>query len=154
MYLREILDLRSGYFQCDVKRQDDICTLKVNFNVLHELCVVLCLNCLLLLTRRLRKLSQVFPVIKMKLSRKFYGRHHEMGTMTKYLYHEYFWRDSCCSVLCFVNDYLSFYLISFRHCIAIVYPIYDFWLPIWFLQTFFFKRHKAHSKTFTTQDNT
>ena len=72
----------------------------------------------MLLTRRLRILRKVFLVIKMKSSRKFYGRHHEMGTMTKYLYHEYFWRDSCCSVLCFVNDYLSFYLISFRHCLS------------------------------------
>lgn len=37
---------RSGYFQCDVIRQDDVCTLKVKFNVLHELCIVLCRKCL------------------------------------------------------------------------------------------------------------
>ena len=39
--------------------------------------------------------------------------------------------------VCFVDRRLSFYTFSFGHCVVCSSLIYGFWLPIWYLQTFF-----------------
>ena len=37
--------------------------------------------------------------------------------------------------VCFVDRCLSFCLFSFDHCVLCSYSIYEFWLPLWYLQT-------------------
>ena len=41
----------------------------------------------------------------------------------------------CLFSRCFVDLCLSFYRFSFGHCVACPSSIYEFWLPIWYLQT-------------------
>jgi hypothetical protein len=40
------------------------------------------------------------------------------------------------SVFCFVRHYLSFCTFSFGHCVVYPSSIYEFLLPLWYLQTF------------------
>jgi hypothetical protein len=37
--------------------------------------------------------------------------------------------------ICFVDRYLSFCSFSFGHCVVCPSLIYEFWLPLWYLQT-------------------
>ena len=42
---------------------------------------------------------------------------------------------SLVSCVCFVDRCLSFWYFSFDHCVVYPSSIYQFWLPIWYLQT-------------------
>ena len=44
--------------------------------------------------------------------------------------------DSCCSIFSFLCSVLQINVCPFCHCIVCPSPIYDFSLPLWYLQTF------------------
>jgi hypothetical protein len=93
----------------------------------------------LLLTRKL--LNHVFLLGKLKSAlRKFYDRHHDLidrfsGVRVT---------RSLVLFVCFVDRCLSFYTFSFGHCVVCSSSIYEFWLPLWYLQTPLKKRKMTH----------
>ena len=93
----------------------------------------------LLLIRKL--LNHVFLLGKLKSSfPKFYDRNHDLvdrfsGVRVT---------RSLVLFVCFVDSCLSFYTFSFGHCIVCSSSTYEFWLPLWYLQTPLMKRKMTH----------
>jgi hypothetical protein len=93
----------------------------------------------LLLTRKL--LNHVFLLGKLKSSlRKFCDRHHVLVDR----YSGVRVTRSLVVFICFVDRCLYFCTFSFGHCIVCSSSIYEFWLPLWYLQTPLKKRKMTH----------
>ena len=52
-----------------------------------------------------------------------------------------------CNVWCFVDRCLSCCPFSFGHCVVCSSSIYGFWLPLWYLQTLFYRTTERQKST-------